>query len=54
MMSMIIENNQDNREGLEITRMLVSKCFRNRNILKKLLSMKITDLFCEIFTINFS
>jgi hypothetical protein len=44
MMSMIIEINQDNREGLELTRMLVNKCFHNQNILKKLLSMIITDL----------
>lgn len=44
MMNMIIENNQDNREGPEITQILVSKCFHNQNILKKLLSMIITDL----------
>jgi hypothetical protein len=43
-MNMIIENNQDNHEGPEITRMLVIKCFHNQNILKKLLSMIITDL----------
>lgn len=44
MMNMIIENNQDYREGPEIFQMLVSKCFHNQNILKKLLSMIITDL----------
>ena len=44
MMSMIIENNQDNHEDLEITRMLVTKYFHNQNILKRSLSMIIIDL----------
>lgn len=44
MMSTIIEINQDNPEGPEITRMLVMQCFPNRKITKRSLSMIIIDL----------
>ena len=43
MMNMIIENNKDNPEDPEITQLLVSKCFHNRNIPKRSLSMIIID-----------
>ena len=43
MMSMIIENNQDNQKGQEIIQMLVNKCFRNLNIPKRSLLMTIID-----------